>query len=102
MKYKGYCKEFSFNYILRLDGNLKIGAKNKKLLKEINHSCFLDSEYISAWKESSNILITVSLGNIWYLATDLGNDERRLIIREYGRRFKIEKCFLIKKAMVLI
>lgn len=93
-----YCKEFNFDYILRIDGNLRIGEKGENLLNEIKHSKSLEGIYVPAWKQESNIVVRHSSGKIWYLATNLDISERREIIAHYRRRFKIEKCFFDQKS----
>ena len=93
-----YCKEFKFNYVIRLDANLKIGEKGENLLNEIKHSKSLENIYVPAWKDNSNIIVRHSCGKLWYLATDIDISERREIITTYRRRFKIEKCFFDQKS----
>ena len=65
---------------------------------EIKHSKSLENVYVPAWKDNSNIIVRLSSGKLWYLATDIDVSERREIITTYRRRFKIEKCFFDQKS----
>ena len=93
-----YCREFGFDYILRIKNDIRVGENGLSKLSEYKTSKSIKDIYIYAWKKRENIIIKKTEDAIWYIVSSLDLSERKTIIREYERRFKIEKCFFDQKS----
>lgn len=92
------CIDNNFEYILRIKDNLNIEYGTKKKLKEIKYNKSCENVYVSSWDKTSNFIIKKQNDSTWYLCTNLSVLDRIVIVREYKRRFKIEKCFQDQKS----
>lgn len=88
------CEHCGFEYVIRMQPNLKIEIGDKVgLIEEI---CDSDGDYfalVKKWSSSISIYRCSKEENIWYLTSnikDLNDKEAQNI---YENRFKIEKCF---------
>jgi len=92
------CQDNNFEYIVRVKGDLNIEHGTKIKLNEIKHNKSCKNVFVPSWSRNANFIIKKKNGSIWYLCTNISILDRRVIVREYERRFKIEKCFQDQKS----
>lgn len=88
------CQGVGFNYIIRLEPNLKIKYKNKLgiMSKLLQGNGKYEVEVIS-WNKTVIVFRNEHEGKIWYIVTTLTEMEQPEGIKHYRKRFGIEKLF---------
>jgi hypothetical protein len=86
------CKIAGFEYIIRLEPNLKIKYKNQQGLKSkiLKGKGKYEVEIIS-WDKTITLLRNEQ--QVWYIVTTLTEMEQEEGIKQYSKRFGIEKLF---------
>jgi hypothetical protein len=87
------CEQNNFHSIIRLQGDLLIENGKTMKLHDVKHSTILRNVFVPAWNRTVTIIVRRKGEAIWYLYSDMNNIDRNEIVREYARRFKIEKLF---------
>lgn len=89
-RFANLCKENGFEYVLRINENLIVKIKDKKInLKEQNGDQEFNG-YVVSWKETHHFTIVKKGDKTWYLLSDSAQNNAR---NYYERRFKIEKNY---------
>ena len=92
------CEQNNFEYIVRIKSDLNINHRSKTNLKSLTNNKSLKDIYVNAWAKKTNIFIRKKNESIWYICSNISILDRKRIIKEYERRFKIEKCFFDQKS----
>jgi len=88
-----YCKEFGYEYLLRINPAIKVKYEGKEqLLSDIKGNKSLELRIIK-WKEDVRIFTSEKDEKIWYLITNISHISHDQAIDMYKKRFKIEKAF---------
>lgn len=98
-RFTSLCREYNFNYIIRLKSNLNISYNNQvKKLENYRRSKDLKKATIKAWDREERIAIHRKDKALWWIVTDLHDLPLKQVIKHYEDRFKIEKCFQDQKS----
>lgn len=98
-RFTSLCKEYKFNYVIRLKSDLNISYNNKlKKLENYRRSKDLKQATIKAWKREERIVIHRKGKALWWIVTDLHELPLEQVVKHYENRFKIEKCFQDQKS----
>lgn len=88
-----YCKEFGYEYLLRINPIIKIKYnETETLLINIKGNKRIEANIIS-WKKDIKIFISEKDKKTWYLVTNIPEISLSEAINMYKKRFKIEKTF---------
>lgn len=88
-----YCKEFGYEYLLRITPSVKIEHEKKEMiLSEIKGNKNLICRIVN-WKKDIKVFTSEKDGQNWYLITNISEINHAQAIEMYKKRFKIEKTF---------
>lgn len=88
-----YCKEFGYEYLLRVNPAIKVEDENKEMfLSDIKGNKSLELKMIS-WKKDIRVFVSEKDGQTWYLITNIPDINLAQAVDMYKKRFKIEKTF---------
>lgn len=88
-----YCKEFGYEYLLRITPNIKIKYEEKEvLLSDIKGNKSFETRVI-AWKSDIKFFVSEKDNQTWYLITNIPDINHSQAVDMYKKRFKIEKTF---------
>lgn len=88
-----YCKEFGYEYLLRITPSVKIELEEKELiLSEIKGNKSFIGKIVN-WKQDIRIFTSEKERQSWYLITNISEINHFQAIEMYKKRFKIEKTF---------
>ncbi len=93
-----FCEESGFEFIFRMRGNINITHSTHNKIKDIKYSQTIADLEVKSWKKKYHFFSKKKGNEIWYLISNLKEIKRNIVIREYERRFKIEKCFFDQKS----
>lgn len=88
------CEVAGFEYLIRLEPNLKIRYKNQEgiMSKVIKKRGKFEVEILN-WERTETLLRNQEKGQVWYLVTSLKDIEQAEGVKNYRKRFRIEKVF---------
>ena len=87
------CEAARFNYLIRLEPNLKIACKGQKgiMSKQLRRSGSHLVEILT-WKKTVKVYKSKQQGQEWYIASNLEMPHQEGVAN-YAKRFRIEKLF---------
>jgi hypothetical protein len=87
------CEEAKFEYLIRLEPNLKIAYKGQKgiMSKQLRRSGSYQVEVLT-WKKTVKIYKNKQQGQEWYIVSNLEISHQEGVA-SYAKRFRIEKLF---------